>query len=77
MSPEWFSVREEGEDHPCRWTEGRKGAGTNNGESGKLRKLLNCWYIGEITSSLINGPVGNRSETFALRCSFAKVYCNV
>ena len=77
MSPERVSVREEGQDHPCRWTEDRKGAGTNSGESGKLRKLLNCWYIAEITSSLINGPVGIGGETFALRCSFAKVYCSV
>ena len=34
MSAERVSVREEGEVVPCRWTENRKGAGTNNGESG-------------------------------------------
>ena len=33
MSPKRVSVGEEGKVIPCRWTEDRKGAGTNSGES--------------------------------------------
>ena len=34
MSSERVSVGEQGEVIPCRWTENRKGTGTNRGESG-------------------------------------------
>ena len=33
MSPERVSVGDK-EEGPCRWTENRKGSGTNSGESG-------------------------------------------